>query len=175
MNCTQAAALLNKLQLGEAPDRGESGLVPLLQEGGYLAEVQGGPFDRDEYGRLRAELADLIRSREAKWTSPGTPLPTEIELRRRILDLSDAGAVADGSVEVGGRRLAVTYKGRTLLSSLAPRLARVESMEVGDFEKRLADLRRSFGARSAKAAAILKLISPDLKHIDEIHLRSAAV
>ena len=156
---------------------------------GLVAAVEAFKVDPEEVSLLRLELAK-IRSATMK-TRNGIPSGAppsetalahlrklqaeEASLRDRILTLSEKAMAGEDSLVLPGGRYALTYRGRDLLASLRPRLARVGKMELSAFEGEMASMAAAFEARARKAREILALLSPRFRDVEEIHLRTAAV
>jgi hypothetical protein len=77
--------------------------------------------------------------------------------------------------EVNDEPVTLSYRGYELIEELQQRLKRVERMELTEFVSELEAIKTHFQQRAVKAHLILKKISPKLKDVDEIHLRSASV
>jgi hypothetical protein len=196
MRCSEAASLLSKL---EPPAPGdtvaelsstERMLLAELMQKGWAARVDEPAVDRGALAPARAAL-QAVRARRAAGEGGPAIDAEERRLRTEVLALSEKlaryeGAVALGSAEGGPYRgavgadaslgrLALTVKGRALLADIAPRLARVGDKTVEELEEDMRLLRGTLSARAQRAAVILKLLSPQFRTLDEIHLRAAAV
>lgn len=181
MNCADAARVLNGLQLGMtaegAPalsDADASFVQALVRVGD--AEALDGLEAADDALELRRHDLDALRSAyEAGTLTFEAFREKESRLRSEILELVERDARRRGGAMVGGRRYALSYKGRNLLSTLLPRLARVESLDLGDFEREMEGLRGSLASRASKSAEIFRALAGDLRGVDAVHLRNAAV
>lgn len=181
MLCSEAADLLNRLQLGRKPG-GQSALGPgdqapidELVRRGLAQGISDGEFEPGELDAKKRELADL----QSRAAASGV-LTREIQarkelLRTEILELADREMRAQTSVEYAGRRFAVTYLGRNLFSTLMTRLDRVGTMELEEFESQMGALTASFDARAIRAKQILDVVKAALPGSDPSGLRSAAV
>ncbi len=99
----------------------------------------------------------------------------EQEFRNKILGLSEQDAKAEGGVETDAGRVALTYTGKELLLNLTPRMLRVRELDLTDFQRVLGEVVRELERRAQHASAILKVVSPRLIDVDEVHCRNAAV
>lgn len=97
------------------------------------------------------------------------------QLRSQILTLSESSALLSCSVSISGAHYSITYKGKELIANMIPRIKRVGEIPTEKFELELEQLKNIFASRSKKSFEILKFISPRLRHVDEIHCRSASV
>ena len=202
MNCGDAAALLTRLMSsgGSAAPVSLTGpeevVIRELIEKGFAARLQVEPIDPEEVARVRVQLADSQRREEEarrdlsksevlqgsafkrrnEFVSRLAALAREQALlRSRVLDLAEGAARVLGSAKVDGERVAVTFRGKELVAALGPRLSRVGYASIDEFEAALARLREAFAQRASRASQILRLLSPAIPWIEEIHLRSAAV
>jgi hypothetical protein len=205
VDCGQIHSVLARLSpngdLAKLPPvtTGDSPAIEELVRRGLAQEVRGDDRGAAELGSLRSQLVESqqqevqlrikLAERQARGAGPSwfdsqvrdlsrqidAIEKREIELRRRILDLSESAAAARGGVAVGPKRYSLTFAGRELLRSLGPRLGRVSRSPLEAFEREMSGLRENFSRRAAKAFEMLKWISPRIADVDEIHLRGAAV
>jgi hypothetical protein len=177
MQCQTAATLLNRIQVGAAPtsEPDEEAAVEDLLRRGLLMEVQDGDGNGTDIPELRRQMADIQEARASGGLDAEEAALLEAPLRTRILEAAERQARARAATEWGGRRLAVTYAGRTLLGNLLTRQDRVGALDLDEFSQQMTDLKSVLWTRADKAAQILKFLSPALAPVDEIHLRNAAV
>ncbi|MBI5000134.1 MAG: hypothetical protein HZB92_01200 [Euryarchaeota archaeon] len=98
-----------------------------------------------------------------------------VELRSKILQTATRPTVAECLRTDSGRYVQITYAGRDAMQELAPRLARVGDLEYETFMGQMDAVSGVFKERSVRAKAILKMLSPRLGGVEEIHLRAAAI
>ena len=189
MRCETMVEGLNGLRPGSNLPPPEPAVVAELVSLGLAVDVRPRPGDPEKMERLREQLAENRRAQAALRDSMSdTKSPSaaalsalrvtqkeDIRLREEILSLGEEAMREEASVPVGGRRYALTYKGRDLLATLVPRLRRVAAMELQDFLREMGDLAGSFEARAQRAREILRILSVQHSEVEEIHLRSAAV
>jgi hypothetical protein len=171
---------MNRLQLGRseaspALDLAEVGLLEELERAGYVQSFADGGGATEELRRKQRELADLMARRAESGKTSEDFRAILARRRSEILELAERTARVENSVEVRGRRYALTYRGRTLLSNLLTRLPRAEGMEVSALERELEVLRRTLDARAAKAAELFARLKPGPQEVPEADLRAVAV
>jgi hypothetical protein len=148
-----------------------------------LAEAPDTTSEEQQLAEARAEYVRIA-------APPGrTPSDVEKALRARILDLAERTARAQGATRVrfagaGAYRseagptasCVLTYQARTLLSDLAPRLARVGQMPLADFQRHVDLVREVFAHRARRASVLFAAIrSAAPPGTSDGALRSAAV
>lgn len=178
MQCGEVAGLMNRLQVGPSGPAiadSEAGLLEDLARAGYVDSFADGDGSLAEFHRKQRELADLIAHRPERGENAEALREKISDRRREILELAESAARLESSVSVGRRRFALTYRGRTLLSNLLTRLARVEGMDVSTFERELEVLRRSLDARVAKAKGMFVRLKSELRDAPEADLRAVAM
>jgi hypothetical protein len=189
MQCATIVAALKGLQPGAADAPPHEKYLEPLEALGLVRRVADAAVDGTEAPRLRQRLSENhLAQAQARSAMVAQAVPSRASLnalqrlqaeegglRQRLLDLAAAQLPAQDSVLAGGARYALTYRGRELLATLAPRLHRVGPMELAEFERELAATVSAFDGQARRAQGILQKLSPRLRDVDEIHLRSAAV
>ena len=182
MFATEAGSLLVRLSQGGEVSLHASEVLTLdaLEQQGYVERTADTSHAESQLARLRAELIGPV----ARAASPAR----EGQLRTEILALSEAvvrargvahvvrsegGAYRGASTRVG---YVVTFAGRTLLGDLGPRLARVATLEVTQFQQHMSALRGSFAFKAKRAAELHQAIqAASTRGVHASALRSVAL
>ncbi len=183
---------------GEVRDLTRAGLLESASPSPHEGTQQDGIESlREELSRLHArqrELDTRVRSMRSKllvgghsrlyrtdgeyrssWDELQTLEEKQRMVRTRIVQLVQDTADEATTGTVDGEPVRVTFKGRELLDTLEPRLARVGGMEVEEFQREMGTIHGHFKTRAARARRILRRVASSFKGVDEIHLRLAAV
>lgn len=99
----------------------------------------------------------------------------EKTLRTQFLNQLQSTTEKGNYAMVNKEPVAITYKGRELLSTLGQRISRVGREDLKSFLSELQQLNTHFYNCSNKGGGILKILSPKYGNIDEIHLRFTSV
>ncbi len=147
-------------------DAGQEAWVDELVRRGLLRDAPDPGPERARLESLRQELAAVGRQRVF---TPGDValVGRERALRTEILGLSEQIAKSESAAALrrtgGGPyrggfgavgRVALTQRGRALLSDLGPRHARAQALELDAFEAEMTALRAAFDQRAARAALV---------------------
>lgn len=138
---------------------------------------------------VSAELAELMELRVLLAASPPPAQDKAIALRARALELVEivsgaqgAARVAEGAVGPyraggGARHYVLSFRARSLLSDLAPRLGRVGHMTLEELEAHLRAVREVFAHRAQRALELDGLLRGPAAElsVSEGARRSAAV
>jgi hypothetical protein len=173
---------LGYLEKAKGPsDSRDQASIDTVREALHRLEVSKRELDRKVRGRRGGVFTShrsLYRGdaeyRKA-WDELQRVEEQERTLRTQVVNMVQETADRTATGAVDGIPVRVTYKGRELMVTMEPRLGRVGGMEVTEFTKEIEDVRAHFDARAKRAHEILRLISPSIKAVDEIHLRLASV
>src|SRR2546427_803173 len=156
MRCSEVVRILHDLQISRDPSEavaaspGDDAVMDALLQGGYVERLSGEQFDPDQLAAKRSRFFELSAAFDAGEMTPEAYDKASTALRSEILDLTAAAARFRGSVDHRGGRLALTYKGQSLLDAISTRMSRVEGMELAEFEREMEALRASLAARAQK-------------------------
>ena len=181
MRCGDVAELLRRLQNGNGRGSGTafaSGDADALEELARTGHVEAFKDELNgsaELDRRRRNLMERMGRHPEVYAMPEGERAAFDRERSELLELAESVARREGSASLAGRRFAITYRGRTLLSELMARLPRVSGMELSDFDKEMDHLRKTLAVRAAEARQVFKLLSRDPPMRDESILRSVAI
>jgi len=193
MKCRQIFEGLLKIDQGN-PDI-QSALVDELIRAGMLAVVAASAAS--DTTTLKAQLAEVVTERKSIIAEisefaagRGNPqqepqyeqLETRMEflakkaqqLREKILGEASKPTADEYLRTSSGKNVQITYAGRETMHNISSRLSRVGELEHATFMQQIDSIGLAFKDRAEKSKALLKILSPKLKGVDEIHLRTAA-
>ncbi len=181
-------------------EQGDTAVPPSLVDGlvraGMLSVVLDFGDDGMELQGLKKELGEVVSERKKLAEDMDRAAPRDMKapkpqkfgqmearlnflgekargLREKILKAS-AKPTRQECLEVSGRHVQITYAGREAMQNIGSRLDRVGNLEYDMFTGQMTAICAEFRLRAEKAKALLKILSPKLKGVDEIHLRAAA-
>lgn len=178
MTVTEVAELLAGIANGDTLETGSDTLVEAVLAAGLAREV---PDQAAERARL-TELQGTLRA--ATTEDARRALRSEILALSETLAMDGAGATiataSGASAYRGGpsgatRRIALTQRGRALLSDHAPRAERAAALSVEQFEAEMSALRATLGRRGRRAASIAASIAKISPQPNAGAWRSAAI
>ena len=170
MRCADALRILVAIEAGDRPSEQE--WEPLVALG--LVRADAATAD-NPLERLQLALKRAVDRRKELEGQPPNPIRDQ-----RLQDVTNEvktgrlAVLAAAEQAPSATGVALTFRGRDLIGELQTRPRRAES-ELADFFAETNALRLKLGERAQAAATLLAAVSPKRKHVDEVHLRAAAV